>query len=292
MWDTIFRAGRQTDSKGRERLWTEADLDRLAQSTEVPLVAIHPKGEGKAQQFGKTAELRRVGSELQARYQDVPTVLHSLVQDGLKLGKSVAIDPTSMRLTHIGLLGADQPPAVVGLGPITFNQDEQTIIYHQMEAGMDEKDKRIQELEQKVAQLEAAKDSSEAQAALEHARNKLKTEQEAHASTKAEFAQFRQQTEDKVLSDRVDALAATGRIFPADKGKTLVFAQAMEGSKALMTFQKKDGSSEEISPREMFLRELEARPENHIGLLNEFAKDGGPAENTETVDLSKINNYA
>lgn len=292
MWDTIFKAGRQTDSKGRERLWTEAELDQLARSSDVPLVAIHPKNEQEVEQFGKTAELRRVGNELQARYKDVPEALQSLVRGGLKLAKSVAIDPALMRLTHIGLLGSDQPPAVAGLGPITFNQNEQTIIYHQMEAGMDEKDKRIQELEQKVAQLEAAKDSSEAQAALEHAKDELKKEQAAHTATKTEFAQFRQQTEDKNLSARIDALAATGRIFPADKDKTLVFVKAMEGSKAVMTFTKKDGTSEQISPREMYLRELEARPENHVGLLNEFAAKGESVASKEQVDLSKINSYA
>lgn len=292
MWDTIFKAGKQTDSKGRERLWTEAELDQLALSTEVPLVAIHPKSEREVEQFGKTAELRRVGVELQARYKDVPGALHSLVQGGLKLGKSVAIDPVAMRLTHIGLLGADQPPAVAGLGPLTFNKDEQSIIYYQMEEGMDEKDKRIQELESQVAALEAARDSSEAQAALEHAKSELKTEQDAHAATKAEFSQFRRQAEDKALAERIDALAATGRIFPADKGKTLVFARAIEGDKAVMTFTKPDGGSEEISPREMYLRELEARPENHVGLLNEFAASGEPAAGKETVDLSKINSYA
>lgn len=291
MWDTIFKAGRQTDSKGRERLWTEAELDRLAQSTEVPLVATHPADEGEAERFGQTAELRRVGSELQARYRDVPEALQQLVKGGLKLAKSVAIDPASMRITHIGLLGAGQPPAVSGLGPITFNET-QKLIYSFQEGGMDEKDKRIQELEQQVATLTAEKASGETKAALEHAQAELKKEQDAHAASKAEFAQFRQQAEDKALSDRIDALAATGRIFPADKGKTLIFAKAMEGSQATMTFTKKDGSGEQVSPREMYLRELEARQENHVGLLHEFAAGGEWPESKETVDLSKINNYA
>ena len=105
MWDTIFKAGRQTDSKGRERLWTEAELDRLAQSTEVPLVATHPADDAGAVKFGLATELRRVGSELQARYRDVPEALQQLVKGGLKLAKSVAIDPASMRITHIACWG-------------------------------------------------------------------------------------------------------------------------------------------------------------------------------------------
>ena len=47
-----------------------------------------------------------------------------------------------------------------------------------------------------------------------------------------------------------------------------------------------------LEERLRYLRELEARPENHVGLLNEFAASGEPAAGKETVDLSKINSYA
>lgn len=293
-WDTIFKAGRQTDSQGRQRLWTEAELDQLAKSVDVPLVATHPKNENGAVQFGRAAELRRVGGELQARYSDVPEAVQQLVRGGLRLAKSVAIDPVSMRLIHIGLLGADQPPAVAGLGPLTFNkQDGESIIYYQMEeTGMDKKDERIQELERQVAQLTAEKNSGETRAELEHAQAELQAEQDAHAATRSEFAQYRQQVEEQALSARIDALVASGRILPAAREKVLAFARAMDGSQATMTFSRADGGSDQVSPREMYLRDLEARQADHVGLLHEFAADGGHAGAEELIDLTKINNYA
>jgi len=56
-----------------------------------------------------------------AKYADVPEVLKKAVKEGLKLGKSVSIDPVKMTLKHLGLLGAGQNPAVAGLGGVNFS---------------------------------------------------------------------------------------------------------------------------------------------------------------------------
>ncbi len=97
-WDTIFTAGTHTDSKGRERIWTIADLDRLVANTteKVPVVIRHPAVEENAAHFGHICRLRRVGEKLEAKYQDVPETLRRAVSDGLRLQKSVSIDTGKM----------------------------------------------------------------------------------------------------------------------------------------------------------------------------------------------------
>lgn len=297
MWDTIFRAGRQVDSHGRERVWTEAELDRLAASdpATIPLVAVHPQAQDKAATFGKVAELRRAGDSLQARYAEVPEVLQNLVGSGLKLAKSVSIDPVTMTLRHIGLLGAGQPPAVEGLGPVSFGREEDQAVLMYMESTqedtVDPKDKKIAELEQQLQALQGKEAHGELQKQLDHAKAELKTEQEAHQATKAEFAAHKKEAQEKTLMSRVDALADSGRILPADKAKVLSFAKALDDGAASMEFAKGDGTSEKLSPRECYLRDLEAKEADKDGLLSEFARKGRQQQEDQ-VDLSKINNYA
>lgn len=125
MWDTIFKAGTHTDSKGQTRTYTLGDLYRIAGSTGyIPLVAHHPANPAQAKTFGKVGKLRVLGDKLQAQYEGVPAELIKLVRAGLNLNKSVALDSVTMQLVHVGLLGYNQPPAVEGLGPVCFSFDE------------------------------------------------------------------------------------------------------------------------------------------------------------------------
>jgi len=286
IWDTIFTAGRHIDSQGRAREWSEADLDELVKSADVPLVAFHPADQNKASTFGKTAALRRVGRELQATYTAVPEAVATLVKEGLKLCKSVSIDPQTMRLRHIGLLGAGQEPAVAGLGYLSFAKQSGDVEI-KLEMGMD-KDQEIAALKQKVAELEAKAAGDESRKALDHAKAELETEKAARAKDAAEFAAYKKEVETAALKARVQRLAETGRILPAEVDATMAFAQAMTGGET-MDFSK-DGKVEKITAREAYLRGLEARQENHTGLLSEFAKQGGGKP--ETLDLSKINQFA
>ena len=295
MWDIIFRTGKQVDGKRNERVWTEADLDQLALSVDVPLVVNHPEDENQVASFGVTAELRRDGGNLMARYKDVPVALQKLISGGLALGKSVAIDGKTMRLKHIGILGNNREPAVAGLGPLTFangpEQDSEILTYYIKESDMDEKDKKIQQLEQEVAQLKASRANEDLKTALSAAENNFAAEKTAHEATKTEFAKYKQSASNKALQDRVDALVQSGRILPAEKEDTLAFAKAMADESATMTFSK-EGKTEQVTAREKYLRGLEARKEDYTGLLHEFAKNGETGGEDDAVDLSKINNFA
>jgi len=290
IWDTIFTAGEHTDSRGNKRIWTEADLDELVKSQDVPLVAFHPADQDKAATFGRVGGLRRVGGELQAVYTAVPEAIQSLVKDGLRLCKSVAIDPQTMRLRHIGLLGAGQEPAVAGLGYLHFSRAQGgEIIIKQEAIRMDDKE-RIKELEAEVAALKAEGKSAEfakREAALSADVKREKAEKEAAA---AEFAAYKDKVEGERLAARVKRLVDSGRILPAESDRIVALARALPDGEATVQFAK-GNVSEKVSPREAYLRDYEARQEKHAGLYAEFANNGG-GKAADAIDLSKINAFA
>lgn len=303
-WDTIFRTGTHTSSNGATRSWTEGELDLLVKNTgdDAPIVIRHPRDQAKAVNFGKIARLRRIGGLLQAQYADVPEILSTAVKEGLKLAKSVSIDPAKMIVRHVGLLGAGQDPAVEGLGSANFtveNGDDSLVTYtinqinFEKEDPMDPKDKEIQELKDKLKALETGKETDKRQAELDEANLALKTEKDAHEKTRQEYEKYKAGQVEKDLQTRVDALAESGRILPAEKDKVIGFAKAMADDKATMDFTAPDGKKETVTPRENYLRDLEARQPDSSGLLSEFAKRspaGGGAYPGE--DFKDINNFA
>ncbi|WP_156968146.1 hypothetical protein [Desulfobacter vibrioformis] len=307
-WDLIFKAGTHTSSNGQTRDWTAKDLDALAANTggNAPIVIRHPQKHAQAFEFGKIASLKRFGDELRAQYRDVPEILSMAVKEGLNLAKSVSIDPVKMVIRHVGLLGAGQEPAVEGLGPVNFEADDgsgegETLLTYMInqinfekEGTMDPKDKEIQGLKDKVKALEAGNETKALQGKAGQAQADLKKEQDAHEATKQEFEKFKQDQADKALEARVDALAESGRIKPAEKAKVLSFAKAMADADATMEFCAPDGKKETVTPRENYLRDLEALDPDKDGLLNEFAKPdhAGPAHGNDQDVFKDINNYA
>lgn len=307
-WDNLFKTGTHTDMNGHTQTYSNQDIQRIATSkVGAPVYIHHPLDKNKAMQFGSVAELRVSGDLLQAKYKDIPTGLESAVEAGLNLNKSIAFDPDTMELDHVGLLGADQEPAVDGLGHVVFAQNNKkghkstvTYIFSKLSPdgnmGIDSgcKDKEITTLKEEIKTMKNDKSTEDLQNKLESAKKELQVEKDAHKETKAAFAKFKTDQEDKELKSRVSALVESGKISGADKDKTLSFAKNLTDSKATMTFAKADGKEEKVSPREAYLRDLELRPDNGDGLLSEFAGGDGAGKKTDksTFDLSKINDYA
>lgn len=301
-WDTIFSAGTHESGNGQTREWTANDLDKLVKNTgkDSPIVIHHPIDQDKAYHFGKIRELRRLGNLLQARYKDVPEILQKAVDEGLKLAKSVSIDPDKMVVRHVGLLGAGQEPMIKDLGAFNFADDQSKSLLTYMfsqpktkEGSMDPKDKKIQDLETEIKTLKAGKQTDKLQQKLDHAESELAKEKKAHNTTKEEFASFKDEQTKNALTARIDALADSGRIKPAEKDKVLGFAKAMDNADASMEFAAPDGTKEKVTPQEHYLRDLEARPENKDGLLAEFASSNHAGPASEDGDaFEDINKYA
>lgn len=132
-WFEVFRAGEQTDSKGRQKEFTEADLDSIVANHNAddpaPLVVGHPKTNDPA--YGWTNELKREGDTLFAKAKDVVSEFESALQQRLYRKRSVSINPDGnggYKLRHIGFLGA-MPPAVDGLADMAFSDNDDAVTY-------------------------------------------------------------------------------------------------------------------------------------------------------------------
>lgn len=125
-WIEIFKGGRQTDSQGRTRDFSESDLDEIVANHNAdhpaPIVVGHPKNDDPA--FGWTSALKRVGDTVLAKFTQIEPKFEKAVEDGRYRNRSVKITPSKngWKLVHVGWLGA-APPAVEGLAP-AFSEAE------------------------------------------------------------------------------------------------------------------------------------------------------------------------
>ena len=128
-WIEMFRTGRQTDSAGNTKDWTEQDLDKIVEqynggAHEAPIVVGHPESNSPA--FGWVESLKREGKLLYAKLKDVMPEFEELVKAGTYKKRSISLYP-DLTLRHIGFLGG-MPPAVKGLANV-FNRGEEAITY-------------------------------------------------------------------------------------------------------------------------------------------------------------------
>ena len=131
----IFRAGKHRDAHGRDVEFTEDDVKAIAEAYDAskfkaPIVAGHPKDNDPA--FGWIERLEYRDGGLYAHPIEVNEDFAEAVKSGafrnvsasfyLK-GSASSPDPESTYLRHVGFLGAT-PPAIKGLEPIQFNDDD------------------------------------------------------------------------------------------------------------------------------------------------------------------------
>ncbi|MDY6904094.1 MAG: hypothetical protein SWH61_05345 [Thermodesulfobacteriota bacterium] len=270
-WDVIFETGTHTDSSGKTKKWTEADLDRIVnaydpEKQEAPVVLGHPKTDSPA--YGWVEKLKREGGKLFARYKQVPDALKSAIGDGRYKYKSIAVRPDGS-LRHVGFLGA-KAPAIKGLGPIQFEDgDAFCEIIFQEENAMD-----IEELKKKLAGEEAARKAAEEKAAAfaekaEIAEAEKKAAEDARAKTEAEFTESRKAQEKAARDARFDKLVEDKKAVPAEKDKVLAFAEAL-GEGEEICFSEAEGKK---PLEEHFWAFLESRKESH-GLFSEYENPG------------------
>jgi cation transport regulator ChaB len=122
-WFEIFRAGVHTDSAGRTREWTKADLEEIAslynpEVHEAPIVIGHPADDAPA--YGWIEALRVAGDRLLAKPKQLAEDFRDWIRKGLYKKVSIALYP-DLGLRHVGFLGA-MPPAVKGLRPAQFGE--------------------------------------------------------------------------------------------------------------------------------------------------------------------------
>lgn len=214
-WIEIFKAGTNTDSQGRTRTWTPADLDKMVSSYnpadfEAPIVIGHPKGDS-APAYGWVEGLKRVGDVLLAKFKQVAPEFSQGVRDGRWKKRSVRIHQDGT-LGHVAFLGA-APPAIAGLKDIQFSADIEAEDYDYSEQQEDFMDARLKQLEDEL------KVSKEQITKLEGERNDFKAQAE---KTGADFSAAQKQAKKTEVQNFVDKGIADGKILPAWKENGLV----------------------------------------------------------------------
>lgn len=266
VWDTIFRAGTHSDSQGRTRTFTKADLNRAVDAfdpakREVPLCFGHPKDNAPA--YGWVEGLRRVGDTLQAKYKQIPAAVRKIVGAGHFKQKSASFFADGS-LRHVALLGA-VPPAIEGLGPIQFGADDEYFEY-----GFQEDTMTVEELQQQLAKEKTLREAAETKA----------TTAEAEAKRLgAEFSAQQQEQQNKDRAARFDKLVTDSRVLPADKDKVIEFAKALGAEGTEISFSASEGKR---SLEDHFWDFMASRPQH--GLFTEFSAP----EQSKSIDVSGL----
>lgn len=211
-WVEIFRAGRHTDSKGREREFTAADLERIVTTYdparhEAPAVIGHPQDNSPA--WGWVEGLRRAGDRLLARFRQVAPEFAEMVEAGRFKKRSVSLYPDGT-LRHVGFLGA-QPPAVKGLKDVSFTAGEECSQYEFSEEEDDMGE--LEDLKKKLADEQSARQKAETAAAS--------YKEKADQAT-AEFAEAQKKQRRAEIENFVEVGIKDGKLLPAWKDRGLV----------------------------------------------------------------------
>ena len=269
-WDTIFRAGSHTDSQGRTRTYTEADLDRIVGSYdpskhEAPLTLGHPKDNAPA--YGWVESLRRIGKDLQAKFKQVPEELRQAVTAGNYRYKSISLFADGA-LRHVGILGA-AAPAVQGLGPVQFGDGQDFIEYRHEEVDVNE----VEQLKKKLDEEKALREAADARAASAESESKR---------LGAEFSAQQQEQQRKDRAAKFQDLVKAGKALPADEVKVIEFAKTLGGSGQEICFSAAEGKKDLEAH---FWDFMASRPQH--GLFNEFSAP----DQDKAIDIGDLTNH-
>jgi hypothetical protein len=150
-WVSAFKSGLHIDSDGQARKWEPEDVDNIAQQYNkatdpanperhiAPIVIGHPKDNSPA--FGWIEKAKAAGGKLYLKLTEMQPEFIDMLKKGLYKTRSISLYP-DLNIRHLGFLGG-APPAVKGLGPFKFAEEE---LFNTYEFGEDMTD--INELKQ------------------------------------------------------------------------------------------------------------------------------------------------
>lgn len=245
----IFRAGRHVDDTGKVRVFTTADVQRMAEvydpaQREAPLTIGHPEHNLPSYGFVQRLGVNAAGRLAMDTHQ-VPVEFAEIVEAGRYKKRSASFYPPghpnnpvpdAWYLRHVAFLGA-QPPAIAGLADIQFSEGDTDGVVQFSEESIDpstqEQDDMSKELQE---QLEAAnKKLAEEQAARERA----EAESKKHKDQLAQFAEQQREQRQAAYVSFAEAQIEAGRWLPKNKLQ-LVAALERLGDGEVVSFSEGD----------------------------------------------------
>lgn len=248
-WIEIFRAGTHTDSGGRTKEFTVADLDRIVAGFdpakhEPPVVIGHPRDNAPA--WAWVDGVKRVGNSLYYRERATQPEFDELRKREMFKKRSISLYADGT-LKHVGWLGAT-PPAVKGLRDVVFNDDDSCREYEFEESpqGMEGTMPTVEELRAELAREKEAREQAEA---------KAREYKENADRVTADFAEAEAKRKKREIADFVEQGIKAGTMLPSWKEAGIVeFMQAIDGG--AQTFEFTEGKTE--SPGKWFRGFLES----------------------------------
>ncbi len=132
-WIPFFKSGKQTDSLGREKEWTNDELDKIVTNynslminNKRPIVIGHPKTNLPI--VGYVDKVQRVNDTLFALPSIVADTFKELVNNGDFPERSISINNDGS-INHFGFLPKGVKAAVKNLGEYNFSEPEECSIY-------------------------------------------------------------------------------------------------------------------------------------------------------------------
>ena len=226
----VFRPGRHVDASGQALEFSAADLRATAAAYdpavhEAPLVVGHPTQNGPAYGWDAALAFAEPTATLDATPAQVEPQFAELVRAGRFKRVSASFytpdspanpKPGAYYLRHVGFLGA-QPPAVKGLRPAEFGEDEAGVITvdFSQEPAMPETD-RTAEFAERERQLTEQATALEARQAEIAAREQRLAEQE-QARHRADCLSF------------AEGLIKEGRVLPRERQGLVALLAGLSG---------------------------------------------------------------
>ncbi|WP_419787223.1 hypothetical protein [Pseudodesulfovibrio sp.] len=281
-WINIFRTGTHTDSSGRKRTWTDADLEKIVsnfgeRTEDPPIVFGHPKDSDPAQ--GWLMAVRKSGEFLQAQFARLSDKAKQGVKNKAYKYVSLSLTP-ALKIRHLGLLGA-VPPAVKELGEVEFQEADGMTVFINFNESVPEDvpgDPKPEEPSMTEAEMKAKLEAQEEELAKEKA-----AREKAEGDLKAKDEEARQKEAAQRSADhaaKVDKLIEDGKLLPADKTKVLAFCEALDGGEE-MSFSEGEGKKPLADHFLSFMAEGKGN-----GLLHEFKAPSGH-DDAVTEDLTQ-----
>lgn len=269
-WDKIAKTGTYTDMHGNTYTFTNDDFKEIAEnyksaSEKAPIVIGHPKTDSPA--FGWVKDLRANGNYLEAEYEQVSDDIKKAVSDGSYKYKSISLYSNLKKLKHVGLLGAT-PPAISGLGEISFSKENENIIlYFSENTGDNTMDEKL--LLEKVSELE--KELAESKHELEMLKKELASTLDAKKASDEKVEEVTSNFAKFVREEKVHSLIRQGKLEPAKKDEVLKVIEKLTSDDPAFA------SGEENELVESYLKSIS----KDTSLLGEFAAPNKSGDNAD-----------
>lgn len=217
-WIPFFKSGKQTDSLGREKEWTNGDLDQIVNNYNClqtndkrPIVIGHPKTNLPI--VGYIDKVRRVNDTLFALPSLVADSFKELVNKGDFPERSISINNDGS-INHFGFLPKGVKAAVKNLGEYSFAEAEECTVYSFNGLDIDSIEDEIEE-SQDILRIQAELELINKQIEKMSVTSNNKSNKSQHSS----LIEDSEQEDSNSFSNQLEQYVKAGKISPSEKSK-------------------------------------------------------------------------